>query len=128
MRLFGSCTFRGLGHDEEEICRASTTGKWFCSRLGTPKFEDGEWRFNVRMEHVPIDLTLFWTGHSARHFLPQVSATIGRAKPDRGCLGRWSVCRVGANAYLHTSRLIIERIQQQSLKPFHGEGTPFDES
>ena len=95
--------------------------------LGTPKFEDGKWRLNVRMELVPMDLSLYWTGHSARHFLPQVSAAIGCSKPDRDFLGRWSIGRVGANAYLHTSRQIIERIQQQSLRSFHGEGTPFDE-
>ena len=55
--------------------------------LGTPKFENGKWRLNVRMELVPMELSLYWTGHSARHFLLQVLAAIGCAKPDRDVWG-----------------------------------------
>ena len=57
-----------------------------------------------------------------------MSAAIGCSKPDRDFLGRWSIGRVGANAYLHTSRQIIERIQQQVLNSFQGGDVMFDES
>ena len=96
--------------------------------LGTPKFEDGRWRVNANMELVPAELSLFWKGHSARHFLPQASAAIGCDKHDRDFLGRWSIGRVGSNAYLLTSRQITERIQQQVMQSFYGEGVTYDEN
>lgn len=96
--------------------------------LGTPKFEDGKWRVNANMELVPAELSLFWKGHSARHFLPQASAAIGCDKHDRDFLGRWSIGRVGSNAYLLTSRQITERIQQQVMQSFYGEGVTYDEN
>ena len=79
--------------------------------LGTSKLEDGTWRTNVVMELVPGDLCLFWPGHSPRHFLPQAAASIGCSKPDRDFLGRWAIGKMGSNAYLITSRQIVERIQ-----------------
>ncbi|CAL1141183.1 unnamed protein product [Cladocopium goreaui] len=96
--------------------------------LGTPKFEDGRWRVNASMELVPVELSLFWKGHSPRHFLPQTSAAIGCDKHDRDFLGRWSIGRVGSNAYLHTSRQITERIQQQVRDSFYGAEVAYDES
>ena len=96
--------------------------------LGTPKFEDGRWRVNASMELVPAELSLFWKGHSPRHFLPQASAAIGCDKHDRDFLGRWSIGRVGSNAYLHTSRQITERIQQQVRDSFYGADVAYDES
>eukprot|EP00435_Cladocopium_sp_Y103_P016219 s4687_g4.t1 len=97
-------------------------------RLGTPKHEDGRWRVNSSMELVPTELSLLWKGHSARHFLPQASAAIGCDKHDRDFIGRWSIGRVGSNAYLHTSRQITERIQRQVLQSFHGGENAYDES
>lgn len=83
---------------------------------------------NANMEFIPAELSLFWKGHSARHFLPQASAGIGCDKHDRDFLGRWSIGRVGSNAYLLTSRQITERIQQQVMQSFYGEGVAYDES
>ena len=77
---------------------------------------------------VPTEMSLFWKGHSPRHFLPQASAAIGCDKQDRDFLGRWSIGRVGSNAYLHTSRQITERIQQQVLDSLHGGNNAYDES
>eukprot|EP00435_Cladocopium_sp_Y103_P035770 s3778_g9.t1 len=96
--------------------------------LGTPKYEDGKWRVNPNMELVSVEMSLFWKGHSPRHFLPQVSAAIGCDRHDRDFLGRWAIGRVGSNAYLHTSRQITERIQQQVLSSLHGGDGAFDET
>ena len=96
--------------------------------LGTPKFEDGRWRTNAHMELVPTELSLFWKGHSPRHFLPQAAASIGCDKHDRDFLGRWSIGRVGSNAFLLTSRQITERIQQQVCRSLYGGEAVYDES
>ena len=50
------------------------------------------------------------------------------ATSKRDFLGRWSIGRVGSNAYLHTSRQITERIQQQVLDSLHGGNNAYDES
>ena len=91
-------------------------------QLGTPKMEDGMWRLNKHMSLVPDHCAMFWFGHSARHFLPVLTAAIGCSKPDRDFLGRWAIGRVG-NADMLTSRQIVERLQQQSVKSIL-EGTP----
>ena len=59
--------------------------------LGTPKFEDGEWRVNQSMELVLLNMSLYWSGHSPRHVMSQASASIGCAKDDRDFLGRWCI-------------------------------------
>ena len=81
------------------------------SSLCTPKREDGGWRSNPHMGLVTDEMVLFWTGHSARHVLPTISASIGCLKVDRDFLGRWAIGRSGSNSYLLTSRQIVERIQ-----------------
>ena len=97
--------------------------------LGTPKFQDGEWRVNEVMELVPDMLSLFWSGHSPRHFMPQASAAIGCSKTDRDFLGRWAIGRVGSNAYLLTSRQIVERVQMQVMDSLFEDATSmYDEN
>ena len=95
--------------------------------LGTPKLEDGSWRTNLAMELVPGDLCLFWSGHSPRHFLPQAAAAIGCSKPDRDFLGRWAIGKTGSNAYLITSRQVVERIQGMVLESFTAGNVVYDE-
>ena len=38
-----------------------------------------------------VYMCLFWTGHSARHSVPQVAAAIGCPKRNRNFLGCWSI-------------------------------------
>ena len=95
--------------------------------LGTPKFEDGEWRVNQSMELVPLNLSLYWSGHSPRHVMSQASASIGCAKDDRDFLGRWCIGKVGSNAYLLTSRQIVERLQHEVFESFFHRGKQYDE-
>ena len=96
--------------------------------LGTPKFEDSHWRVNWVMELIPGDLCLFWTGHSPRHFLPQAAASIGCPKTDRDFLGRWAIGKTGSNAYLLTSRQMVERIQCSVVDSCFSGGVVYDES
>ena len=96
--------------------------------LGTPKFEDSHWPVNWMMELIPGDLCLFWTGHSPRHFLPQAAASIGCPKTDRDFLGRWAIGKTGSNAYLLTSRQIVERIQCSVVDSCFSGGVVYDES
>ena len=95
--------------------------------LGTPKFEDGEGRVNQSMELVPlaVAMSLYWSGHRPRHVRSQASASIGCAKDDRDFLGRW--CMVGSNAYLLTSRQIVERLQREVFESFFHRGKQSDE-
>ena len=95
--------------------------------LGTPKREDGEWRSNPHMGLVPDEMVLFWTGHSARHVLPTISASIGCLKVDRDFLGRWAIGRSGSNSYLLTSRQIVERIQALVTKSLVTGEPQYDE-
>ena len=95
--------------------------------LGTPKFEDGEWRVNQSMELVPLNLSLYWSGHSPRHVMSQASASIGCAKDDRDFLGRWCIGKAGSNAYLLTLRQIVERLQHEVFESFFHRGKQYDE-
>ena len=79
------------------------------SRLCTPRFAEGRWTLSEQLLLVPQTLNLFWTGHSARHFATQTAAAIGVDKEKRDYLGRWAIGRVGSNAYLHTSRQVVDR-------------------
>ena len=80
-------------------------------RLGTPRYQDGYWRQNQAMDLVPGAMLLFWSGHSPRHYLTQAAASLGVDKTKRDFLGRWSIGRTGSNAYLHTSRQVVEEVQ-----------------
>ena len=87
----------------------------------------GNWVPNEELSLVPETLNLFWTGHSARHFATQAAAGIGISKERRDFLGRWSIGRVGSNAYLHTSRQVVEGIQKEILASLQAESGGYDE-
>ena len=91
------------------------------------KLEDGEWRLNQSMELVPVPMSLYWSGHSPRHVMAQASASIGCAREDRDFLGRWCIGKVGSNAYLLTSRQIVQRLQYEVFESFFHRGKQYDE-
>ena len=97
------------------------------SKLGVPRFQERKWVPNEELSLVPETLNLFWTGHSARHFATQAAAGIGISKERRDFLGRWSIGRVGSNAYLHTSRQVVEGIQKEILASLQAESGGYDE-
>lgn len=91
------------------------------SKLPTPRFHEGSWMPNEQLMLVPETLNLFWTGHSARHFATQAAAAIGISKERRDYLGRWAVGRVGSDAYLHTSRQVVENVQKEIMASLYTE-------
>ena len=97
-------------------------------KLGTPRFQDGIWRTNKAMLLVPGDLLLFWTGHSARHFLNQAALALGVPKERRDYLGRWAVGRTGSNAYIHTARQVVEHVQLEVVNALTAGCSEIDET
>ena len=69
---------------------------------------------NARLN--PESTIMVWTGHGPRHFAVQAAAALGIPKEKRDYLGRWSIGCVGSNAYLHTSRQVVESIQLEILE------------
>ena len=92
--------------------------------LGTPRREGSGWRLNERMELVPGQLCMFWTGHSARHVLTQITASIGVSKEERNYLGRWQIGRTGSNAYILTMRQTVQKLQKLVVSAIV-QGQPF---
>lgn len=62
------------------------------------------------------EMLLFWAGHSPRHFLTQAALSLGVTKERRDYLGRWSIGRVGSNAYIHSARQVVEEVQVEVLQ------------
>jgi hypothetical protein len=57
---------------------------------------------------VSPEAASFWSGHSNRHWLPSVAATLGIPKSERDHLGRWGCTREGGSSdYLSTNRQIV---------------------
>ncbi|CAE7022746.1 unnamed protein product [Symbiodinium sp. KB8] len=63
-----------------------------------------------------VELSLFWSGHSPRHFLPSLAAALGIDEKRRDFLGRWAAARQGSTAYVLTARQIIQQIQGEVCK------------
>eukprot|EP00439_Symbiodinium_sp_Y106_P019494 s9822_g2.t1 len=81
--------------------------------LPVPGKQDGIWGLSKTAKLVPRELALFWSGHSARHFLPSLAAAIGIDEKKRDFLGRWAAARQGSTAYVLTARQIIQQIQAE---------------
>ena len=80
--------------------------------LGVPsKQRTGGWRvkdLSLFEEHGE----LFWSGHSMRHFLPSVAASVDIGKEQRDYVGLWHVNQHQSADYVHTSRQIVTRVQE----------------
>ena len=74
------------------------------------------------------DGVMFWSGHSMRHFLPSVAASIQIGKDQRDYLGRWRVGLHQSADYVHTSRQIVCNIQIEVSKAICTGEPSFDES
>ena len=79
--------------------------------LRAPRFQEGSWGLSKTVRLVPEALLGFWSGHSARHFLPSVAAATGVDSDKRDFLGRWAVARSAGQAYVLTARQVIHAIQ-----------------
>eukprot|EP00439_Symbiodinium_sp_Y106_P058272 s6201_g8.t1 len=81
------------------------------AELRAPRFQEGTWGLSKTVRLVPEALLGFWSGHSARHFLPSVAAATGVDSDKRDFLGRWAVARSAGQAYVLTARQVIHAIQ-----------------
>ncbi|CAE7499078.1 unnamed protein product [Symbiodinium sp. CCMP2456] len=81
------------------------------AELKAPRLVEGSWGLSKTVHLVPDALLGFWSGHSARHFLPSLAAATGVDSDKRDFLGRWAVARSAGQAYVLTARQIIHAIQ-----------------
>ena len=91
--------------------------------LPTPTKRDGKWGVSNATLLVPRDVAVFWTGHSARHWLPSVAAAAQVSEEHRDFIGRWSAGKGGSNAYVLTSRQVVHSVQVK-VCTFLLEGSP----
>ena len=66
----------------------------------------------VRDSMVPGELQVFWSGHSARHWLPSWATTLGVSKSDRDFLGRWQAGAHQSTEYVVKAREVVFRVQK----------------
>ena len=81
------------------------------AELKAPRRHQGVWGLSKVVNLVPEALLGFWSGDSARHFLPSLAAATGVDSDKRDFLGRWAVARSAGQAYVLTARQIIHAIQ-----------------
>lgn len=77
---------------------------------------------------LPKDGIMFWSGHSTRHFLPSVAASIQVGKEQRDYLGRWHVGLHQSSDYARTSRQIVTDVQEKVSKSICAGNPMYDES
>ncbi len=51
----------------------------------------GRWKAKDGTVLIPLEGIMFWSGHSMRHFMPSVSASVNIPKEQRDYVGRWHV-------------------------------------
>ena len=66
-----------------------------------------------REELVEGELATFWSGHSARHWLPTHAANVGIGKEQRDFLGRWQAGAQESNAYILSAKQAVLSIQRE---------------
>ena len=83
--------------------------------LGTPRRSlEGLWKVNEMMPLLPDEAAMHYTGHSARNFLPTVSAVAGFSREQRDYLGRWQMGLCGAAEYTRSARQIVCCTQEET--------------
>ena len=87
------------------------------------------WKHRDDMQMMDQVGMLYWTGHSMRHFLPTIAAAINIGKEESDYIGRWHVNLHQSADYIHTSRQIVHRVQEEVNRALI-EGKPghYDES
>ncbi|CAE7272830.1 unnamed protein product [Symbiodinium sp. CCMP2592] len=85
------------------------------AELSVPQRGEHAW-VKSSMSLLPQELLPYWSGHSARHWLPSWAATLGVSKPDRVFLGRWQAGAHESNEYIVTSREVVHRVQMQVVE------------
>ena len=65
------------------------------------------------------ELATFWSGHSARHWLPTHAANVGIGKEQRDFLGRWQAGAQESNAYILSAKQAVLTIQREVNRLVH---------
>ena len=72
--------------------------------------------------------SMYWTGHSMRHFIPTIAAAIDIGKEQRDYVGRWHVNLHQSADYVHTSRQIVMKVQEAVNRSIVMGKPSYDES
>ena len=81
------------------------------THLTCPRFEGTGWVPSDKLL-VPGELQVFWSGHSARHWLPSWATALGVSKSDRDFLGRWQAGAHQSTEYVVKAREVVFRVQR----------------
>ena len=79
------------------------------THLACPKFDGSVWVSSDRFL-IPGELQVFWSGHSARHWLPSWATAL--SKSDRDFLGRWQAGARQSTEYVVKAREVVFRVQK----------------
>ncbi|CAE7229727.1 unnamed protein product [Symbiodinium sp. CCMP2592] len=77
-----------------------------------PRFDGSVWRAD-EFFLVPVDVQNFWSGHSARHWLPSWGTALGLPKCDLDYLGRWQAGAHQSTEYVVKAREVVYRVQKR---------------
>lgn len=91
-----------------------------------PRYQN--WKIRGGEKLLSQSGALFWTGHSMRHVLPSISASIGVTKDRRDFVGRWHVNLHQSADYIHTSRQVVMEVQEAVNKSICQGSPSYDES
>ena len=81
------------------------------THLVCPRLDGNVWIASDRFL-IPGELQVFWSGHSARHWLPSWATTLGVSKSDRDFLGRWQAGAHQSTEYVVKAREVVYRVQK----------------
>ena len=97
--------------------------------LATPvKGRYDGWKLREEISMFDGVTVMHWTGHSMRHVIPTIAAAIDIGKEQRDYVGRWHINMHQSVDYIHTSRQIVQKVQE-SVNRAICEGDPsYDES
>ena len=86
------------------------------------------WRLKDDVPMMDRVGSMYWTGHSMRHFIPTIAAAIDIGKEQRDYVGRWHVNLHQSADYVHTSRQIVMKVQEAVNKAIVLGKPSYDES
>jgi hypothetical protein len=76
---------------------------------------------------IPSDLVFFWTGHSARRWLPSVATAMGYGKDLVDYVGRWGAAQHQSRDYVVTARQVVLQVQEGVVEALCTGSKPYDE-
>jgi hypothetical protein len=76
---------------------------------------------------IPENLVFFWTGHSARHWLPSVATAMGYGKDLVDYVGRWGAGQHQSRDYVVTARQVVLSVQEGVVEALCTGSKPYDE-